>query len=669
MHLLNQNKRLMVQVGHNQLRCDENLTWFICHLFQVRQISHRYHLECASPAERRGTILSTLWRDCQTNMTSTSHKRISITTDEDAPITSSYNRTIPTVDSTKLLSTDDVSVLQLTTEMGRVGNLEDPGIKKEDNGNHTKLPTTNDIPVALLTTEKARLDSLGDPSTNEDDKSYHAMVMICAVAVPLLLVLASVGAIVIYKRCYGASLAHRNQPGMSARDATTEESQNIEPYAVVYFDPAEHQADDSCRIPLYGADCPDTPRVVRRLTSPIPQQNIINQQAAIANQPVAQPNLEGQPRPIDADLETIYEEEEEGDDNTSSTTSVKQLVAQPEEQALPTDIYEEPKFEEEEHNNPSTIVKQPTAHTKDQAPPTDLNEEPKYEDEEEKNGDLSTNIKQPAAHAKDQATPTNLNEEPKHEDEEVKDGNLSTNINQPADHDQSLPTKDNEGPKHEDGEENGSTSLGEVPCEVKEETVIRSLSVLQYDGAKKQSMSHVLHNPDHGKPESKDSISHVLHSPAHGQPESKDSISHVMHNPAHGQPESKDSTSQVLQNPAHGQSESKDSISHVLQNPAHGQPESKDSTSHILHNLAHGQSVGKDSTSHVLHNPAHGQLESKDSTSHVLHNPAHGQSERKDSTSHMTYTTAVVQPDGQTNKPSVLYEEHKQLNSMSSLGR
>ena len=193
------------------------------------------------------------------------------------------------------------------------------------------------------------------------------------VFLPLLLVFASVGVLLICKPWRGA-----DQP-TGTNEEESEESQNIEPYAVVYSVSAEVQGcdnnsstgsqptpaqspvdsetikpyavvydedqgpesdirpyavaygdedqgqeddikpyavahkedvgqDDSCRIPLYGAGCPDTAQAAGGQTEAgATQLENITEQPAIVDEPVADP--EGQSPPTDGETEPKYVKE------------------------------------------------------------------------------------------------------------------------------------------------------------------------------------------------------------------------------------------------------------------------------------------------------------------------------------------------------------------------
>ncbi|XP_035684152.1 CD180 antigen-like [Branchiostoma floridae] len=65
---LSRNQRLSLQIGHNKLRCDKNLTWFICTLPYLPFISQHDVLRCTFPPELSGTSLTAMRKYlCQTS--------------------------------------------------------------------------------------------------------------------------------------------------------------------------------------------------------------------------------------------------------------------------------------------------------------------------------------------------------------------------------------------------------------------------------------------------------------------------------------------------------------------------------------------------------------------------------------------------------------------------
>ncbi|CAH1239307.1 SLITRK6 [Branchiostoma lanceolatum] len=204
-------RNLRFRIEDNVLRCDGNLTWFICNLPHLKQISNRNNLTCASPGDVQGTALSAMRKDvCPTTTAalppSTENRSRIESVNQDTSnvsISSPYNETIPAEDGSERSATkDNEPVSRQTTEMDHVIIL--PG---------------------------------GDPITNKNDDSTYILAMTSAVAVPLLFVLASVGVLFIYKRWREASLADHNEPTRRDDEPTspeTDRSLEIEPYAVTY---------------------------------------------------------------------------------------------------------------------------------------------------------------------------------------------------------------------------------------------------------------------------------------------------------------------------------------------------------------------------------------------------------------------------------------------------
>eukprot|EP00058_Branchiostoma_floridae_P018102 XP_002603591.1 hypothetical protein BRAFLDRAFT_93134 [Branchiostoma floridae] len=203
---LSENQKLRLMIAGNELSCDGNLTWFICNLPDLKQISAPDVLRCASPADLHGILLATMRKD----------------------------------------------VCQTVTEMSRQGNVSGT----RDGMSSTTGPCTintslyNAIPTEMLYTSSATgleytagIDTvtlLGGPIVTEPNDSRHVNAIITAVIVPILLVLAS--AVVVYLYCcHGAGLAHQNAA------AETDGSDKIEPYAVVYS--------NSAGLPLFDGDC------------------------------------------------------------------------------------------------------------------------------------------------------------------------------------------------------------------------------------------------------------------------------------------------------------------------------------------------------------------------------------------------------------------------------
>eukprot|EP00058_Branchiostoma_floridae_P009484 XP_002594972.1 hypothetical protein BRAFLDRAFT_103694 [Branchiostoma floridae] len=209
---LKKNRLLHVYVENNILRCNKNLTWFICNLPHLHQISTDAFPKCTYPVELRGTYLATVRKDVCQNNTDWSEGEMGDANYDDAYITSPDGKTTPMEDTSITEHTDGRPVSQHTTEM-----------------DYVTIPG-------------------GDPINKKDVSSIHTLVTISAVAAPFLLLLSSAGVLFIYKRFYrGAGLEQRGQPDGTDNDhqtttSETETSEKIEPYAVVYADSAEMQA-------------------------------------------------------------------------------------------------------------------------------------------------------------------------------------------------------------------------------------------------------------------------------------------------------------------------------------------------------------------------------------------------------------------------------------------
>eukprot|EP00058_Branchiostoma_floridae_P015889 XP_002601377.1 hypothetical protein BRAFLDRAFT_82681 [Branchiostoma floridae] len=203
---LMENTELQVHLENNELRCDNNLTWFICNLPQLHQIASPNVLKCASPPDLRDTVLTTMRKDvCKNNTESTKEEIGTTTNDGISPTASLHN------------STNDKEI-QYKTEM--------------PDSQHT---TDVDHVIFLE----------GYPIINKDKNIIYTLTMIGAVVVSLLLVLSFVGVLFICKRYFGPCLT--SQHGMNGEE--TEVSQDIVPYAVVYAGSAEQQTSDENSAP------------------------------------------------------------------------------------------------------------------------------------------------------------------------------------------------------------------------------------------------------------------------------------------------------------------------------------------------------------------------------------------------------------------------------------
>ncbi|KAI8515422.1 hypothetical protein Bbelb_062350 [Branchiostoma belcheri] len=214
---LRHNQTFRLMLTDNQLKCDANLTWFICHLPELHHIFGRDILRCGSPANLSGILLATVRKDIvgQTNTGWSPQDIRSGRCDETSTIPTDMPHTNTTPGSEYLATTSQAT-------------------------------TGADIIVTP--------PSFGPILPKEDD-SYHVSAVIMAVAVPLLMVLAWVVAIYLYERCQDTGLAPHNAPAepdgnsapsdrdsvtgrqpSPAQDQTSEGNDDIEPYAVSYMD-------------------------------------------------------------------------------------------------------------------------------------------------------------------------------------------------------------------------------------------------------------------------------------------------------------------------------------------------------------------------------------------------------------------------------------------------
>ncbi|CAH1239306.1 SLITRK2 [Branchiostoma lanceolatum] len=343
-------QNLNIRIYKNTLRCDGNLTWLICNLQDLTQISDRHYLRCASPGDLQGTPLHSAMRkdDCPTTTATLPPS----TTATLPPLTTA---TLPPTTTTATLppTTTTATLPPLTENRSRIESVNhdtsnvsisrphNETVPAEDGSERSA--TKDDTTVSRQTTE---MDQVilpgGDPITNKNDNSTYISAITSAVAVPLLLVLASVSVLFIHKRWRDASLANHDEPTSPETDG----SQEIEPYAVTYAEgkqASDNSADrepnpaaqnqisgddntiqpyavayqedegpkikpyavaykenvgqnDDFKIPLYAADCLDTPQDAELEADSAPPENIANQQAAILEQTVAQSEDQALPK-------------------------------------------------------------------------------------------------------------------------------------------------------------------------------------------------------------------------------------------------------------------------------------------------------------------------------------------------------------------------------------
>ncbi|XP_019641237.1 PREDICTED: uncharacterized protein LOC109482835 [Branchiostoma belcheri] len=211
-------KGLNLKIRDNKLRCDKDLTWFICSLPDLPYISGAEFLKCASPPDLFGASLTTMEIElCKTKTDrpqqeigskpfsehSTTTESRNVHSSPHIPTTHPYSDSIPTEEYTEILT-----VSEHTTQMDNVNDFgEDPVIKKDVN-----------ITLVMIT------------------------ALITAVVVPPLLVLTMTALLFILKLCRGTDLPHHDGSYEEATSSKTDN--NIEPYAVSYADSAELKGHD-----------------------------------------------------------------------------------------------------------------------------------------------------------------------------------------------------------------------------------------------------------------------------------------------------------------------------------------------------------------------------------------------------------------------------------------
>ncbi|KAI8489177.1 hypothetical protein Bbelb_331620 [Branchiostoma belcheri] len=216
---LSHNQTLRLMLANNQLKCDANLTWFICTLPKLDYISARKYLTCASPTNLSGILLATVRKDISQTNTDRSLQEI------------------------------------------RLGRCDETSTTTGPHTHHTSLyiptemPYTNTRPGSESTTGTDVVTLHGGPIITEENNSYHVNAIIMAVAVPLLMVLSAGVVVYLYERCHSKGVAQHNAPAETngnlaqsgasnresvtdtpAQDQTSEDNDDIEPYAVSYID-------------------------------------------------------------------------------------------------------------------------------------------------------------------------------------------------------------------------------------------------------------------------------------------------------------------------------------------------------------------------------------------------------------------------------------------------
>ncbi|KAI8515741.1 hypothetical protein Bbelb_065540 [Branchiostoma belcheri] len=381
---LHQNKQLRLWVSRNKWQCDMKLMWFMCNLSRLKALNLIHDadfLMCASPAEMKGRLLLFVpTRNCQAVT--------DVYSEEETFVSTNNPRRSEATESTEYEKTSTLVITKTIATYDKIPTHED----------YTE--SSNDTPVSQHTTEVDQIVVIlrGDAITHRKDNIIYLLAMSGAVAVPLLLVLALVAAIFVYKGWRGAGLANPDGPEDDTEYSETEGTERIEPYAVVYGQPAELQPserqssatdnhsdpaapnqmhndtiqpyavayaedegpdtgikpyavateedlaqNDKIQIPLYAVGGPDAPRDAEVDSAPL--KNNTDQQSTPVGQSEAQP-LEK----YDVDIEPEYLEEE-AEHGKPSTSLGKGPYNAGEEDVIPTAsrIYGLPPIGSEEH--------------------------------------------------------------------------------------------------------------------------------------------------------------------------------------------------------------------------------------------------------------------------------------------------------------------------------
>eukprot|EP00058_Branchiostoma_floridae_P014466 XP_002599954.1 hypothetical protein BRAFLDRAFT_74077 [Branchiostoma floridae] len=584
---LNHNQCLSIELGGNRLRCDKNLTWFVCNLQYLKHITDRHFLRCESPARIRGTFLTTMRNYmCRTYMVK-SHQGIGYTTQDDVTIAS------PQGDDVAIASPQDDDVcIAKPKEKGvtiakpkhdaktftsvkhdeasfegpknhlSIGSPKHQGMSiarpKYDELNHkhdeeaikicnhndvsTDNPNHGDVTITNSrnkTGQTATITKL--PCTNEITVSQHPTELDRIIILggnPIINkddnsihILAITGAVVVPLLFVLASVSviFICKRWCGARLAHPDQPARVvdeETGAYREVDPHEVINTDSAGQRASGMDSP--PASQPSLDPSHPSGDIEN----------AHPYevVDDEPQSPESDIKpyaVAYREDLEEDDSCGIPLYFSGGPGKPHAVGRHKEVGSTSL--ENISNQQAVSVEQPLAQAEGRSHTTGGDIEPNDEDGENENGNPPTivDVKQ----SEDTSSPKDATEEPEYEEEES--GNPPTIVNQTV----SLP-EDTSSPSAEDSTEepesenveaendNPSTGVGQGPYDMEEETEIATgtlyRSGLQHAGAEEHSTPNAFYNPAHGQSLSKDSTPSALYNPTCGQPHSTDSTPNVL---------------------------------------------------------------------------------------------------------------------------------------------
>ncbi|XP_019637264.1 PREDICTED: uncharacterized protein LOC109479714 [Branchiostoma belcheri] len=212
----------------NPFKCDKNLTWFICNLSELENISFRKSLQCASPPELSETFLTARRKDvCQNDGAAGAPKETEITTTCNEPSTMTASEMEMIIPGPKPVSKhldEETTPLAAQTETRCTTNtIYDSSITNEY---YNETPYTNNMTPTEHTAEVEHIILLArNPVVNINGNRIHLLRILKAVILPFFGVL--VPAVVI-------SLCHHCK-GHTCNDIPNDESDQVpEPYAVIY---------------------------------------------------------------------------------------------------------------------------------------------------------------------------------------------------------------------------------------------------------------------------------------------------------------------------------------------------------------------------------------------------------------------------------------------------
>ncbi|KAI8514959.1 hypothetical protein Bbelb_075500 [Branchiostoma belcheri] len=214
---LSQAHRLNLMIVNNALRCDKNLTGFVCSLpHHPAYISASDSLKCASPPELRGTSLAALANEiCRTDK-------------EAPPKQETESKPFSEPSMTTTVSRNMVEDLSAPMELTSPQILYSETIPTKGH-THTGMPQS--MPVSERTTQMDYVIVLGGGPLIKD---VNITAITLAAIVPSLLITVI---LIILKLCRGTDVPQQDAPRGSDEEATSSrraEADHIEPYAVAY---------------------------------------------------------------------------------------------------------------------------------------------------------------------------------------------------------------------------------------------------------------------------------------------------------------------------------------------------------------------------------------------------------------------------------------------------